>query len=90
MSVTHNFVNRLCKICGFDEDNDSDKFTCEKFLEICNSHKWIVDKYHWYYEFCCEICGITGQYRFNQEVVVINKPFDYYTCNEYLMIKVNE
>lgn len=90
--MTHKFRYQSCLICGIYKDsNYFTKFTCAEFLKLCRTHRWEnIENPNIYFEFYCNVCGIFGYKYFNINEIIISSFINYYTCNEYLMIKANE
>lgn len=81
-------INCECSIYPCQTDLKS--FLCQDIINLSNSHKWkltLQDKFYFDDEYECEICGLIGMTSGRLISPFLN---EFYTCNEWLMIKANE
>lgn len=94
--LDHKFVKASnimqCENCALSLDEINHHIypsnDCSEILKISATHKF--KKYDKNTTAFCEICGISGIISTNGTVTIERLDFDFYTCNEILMIKANE
>lgn len=93
MNNNHTFKYGFCQLCGLSYLQRFDPRTCEDIVFKSNTHKWKFDRWSALYglEYNCEICGVGGV-RANHDYIIriVSRITQFYTCNEWLMLKANE